>query len=450
MKKKKTEEEINNNEDMINEIDKLEGNDEIDESQNLELEEETEDEIDNEEDVIENSSEEFSENTEETIENEENNQKAENKNDKQSETIFSKRVEIPLVGLILVVLIFITIIISLIIFKDKIFNINGLKDENVYSNQLSGDNRLNEEEKIGFDLISKWLEGYKDTSLDITKRIFSYNINSVSLNSKKDNKFIVMATYDIVPASTDTTIWTNDNGEKQGDTIKNKSQYFVIEKMNDKYEITTTSIDKPDINNDELTEEKAILLVKQDFPDSDNLSLSIDSNMIDELDQAKKDEVSSNLGASLDSYYKITGSYRNTYILGTILVNKNTKDKWFVDVDGVVSKMEKATQILNVSDFEVQGDLTMTSDQAILVAISSFPKNKRQGVSIAENWTDSIQNKEQVESKLGNLDEYYALKTSSSNGFILIKKNGLAKEYVSPDGTVTDLVGVEDITTILQ
>lgn len=202
MKKKKTEEEIVNNEEIINE--NIEGNGQIDE--------ESEDTVEENEEVNDN----------EKIES----------NNKQSETIFSKRIEIPLAWLILTVLIFIIIIISLIIFKDKIFgfNSNKLKDNNVYESQLSGDNLLNEEEKIGFDIVSKWLENYKNTSLEITSKILSYNINSISLNSKKDDKFIIMATYDVVPASIDNTIWSNDNGEKQGDTIKNKFRVFHYRK----------------------------------------------------------------------------------------------------------------------------------------------------------------------------------------------------------------------------
>lgn len=214
--------------------------------------------------------------------------------------------------------------------------------------------------------------------------------------------------------------------------------------------MTYASVTKPDINENNLTEEKAILVIKNDFSDSDRLSLNSDSSMIDTLTEDKKSQVVSILGSSIDDYFKITGTYRNTYILGTFLVNKKTQDKWFVDIEGEAFKLEKATGILNIAEFEVQGDLTMTVDQAILVTLGSFPKNKRQNVQVAENWLDSIQNKEQVESKLGNLDDYYALKTNSSKGFILIKKNGLAKEFVSLNGTVTDLLGVEDITTILE
>lgn len=373
-------------------------------------------------------------------------------NNKQTETIFSKRIEIPLVGLILTILVCIIIIISLIIFKDNIFNLNskGLNDDNVYSNQLSEDNLLNEEEKIGFDIVTQWLDSYKSTNIEITSKILSYTINSISLNSKKDNKFIIMATYDVVPASLDNTTWTDDNGEEQGDTIKNKSRYFVIEKVNDNYEMTSSSAIKPDINDDNLTEEKAILLIKNDFSDSDKLNLNSDSSMIDSLTEDEKNNVSTTLGGSLDDYFKITGSYRDTYILGTFLVNKKTQDKWFVDVDGEVFKLEKATGILNVAEFEVQGDLTMTIDQAILVTLGSFPKNKRQNLQLVENWTDDVKNIEKVEEKLGNLDDYYALKTSSSKGFILINKNGLVKEFVDSEGTVTDLLGVEDITTILE
>lgn len=443
MKKKKTEEEIVDDEEIINE--NPEENDQIDdELETVEdsIIEENEEEFNDEDEIDEEIEPELTEEVSDELE----------ENDKQTETIFSKRIEIPLVWLILTILIFIIIIISLIIFKDNIFNLNskGLKDDNVYSNQLSEDNLLNEEEKIGFDIVTQWLESYKNTSIEITSKILSYNINSISLNSKKDDKFIIMATFDVVPASIDNTIWTNDNGEKQGDTIKNKSQYFTIEKINDKYEMTSTSVTKPDINENNLTEEKAILLIKNDFSDSDKLNLNSDSSMIDSLTEDEKSNVSSALGSSLDDYFKITGSYRDTYILGTFLVNKKTQDKWFVDVDGEVSKLEKATGILNVAEFEVQGDLTMTVDQAILVTLGSFPKNKRQNVQLAENWTDNVKNIEKVKEKLGNLDDYYALKTSSSKGFILIKKNGLAKEFVNLDGTVTDLLGVEDITTILE
>lgn len=214
MKKKKTEEKIVNTKEIINEDTKK--NEQIDE----ELEEVVE-KVENKNDKETKSSEENQE-AQEEIES----------NSKQSETIFSKRIEIPLAWLILTVLIFIIIIISLIIFKDKIFgfNSNKLKDNNVYESQLSGDNLLNEEEKIGFDIVSKWLENYKNASLEITSKILSYNINSISLNSKKDDKFIIMATYDVVPASIDNTIWSNDNGEKQGDTIKNKFRVFHYRK----------------------------------------------------------------------------------------------------------------------------------------------------------------------------------------------------------------------------
>lgn len=416
------------------------------------IEEDTEDIKDKDVVVLEDSEqntidEDVDEKVEETDE-----RKIENKTEEQNETIFSKRIEIPLVGLILTVLIFIIIIISLIIFKDKIFGFNSskLKDSNVYSNQLSGDNLLNEEEKIGFDIVSKWLENYKNTSLEINSKILSYNINSISLNSKKDDKFIVMATYDVVPASIDNTIWTNNNGEKQGDTIKNKLQYFTIEKINDKYEMTYASVSKPDINENNLTEEKAIILIKNDFSDSDRLSLNSDSSMIDTLTEDKKNSLANALGSPIDDFFKITGFYRNTYILGTFLVNKNSQDKWFVDIEGEASKLDKATRILNIAEFEVQGDLEMTIDQAILVTLSSFPKNKRQNVQVAENWIDEIKNKEKVKNKLGNLDDYYALKTNTSKGFILIKKNGLAKEFVNKNGTVTDLLGVDDITTVIE
>lgn len=213
--------------------------------------------------------------------------------------------------------------------------------------------------------------------------------------------------------------------------------------------MTYVSVTKPNLNENNLTEEKAILLIKDDFSDSDKLNLNSDSSMIDGLTEDEKSNVSNVLGSSLDNYFKITGSYRNTYILGTFLVNKTTQDKWFVDVDGEVFKLEKSTGILNVAEFEVQGDLTMTVDQAILVTLSSFPKNKRQNVQLVENWIDNVKDIKKVKEKLGNLDDYYAFKTSSSKGFILIKKNGLAKEFVNIDGTVTDLLGVEDITTIL-
>lgn len=426
MKKKKTEEKVD---------DELET---VEDSIIGENEEEFNDEDEIEEEIDPELTEEVQEESEE--------------NNKQTETIFSKRIEIPLVGLILTILVCIIIIISLIIFKDNIFNLNskGLNDDNVYSNQLSEDNLLNEEEKIGFDIVTQWLDSYKSTNIEITSKILSYTINSISLNSKKDNKFIIMATYDVVPASLDNTTWTDDNGEEQGDTIKNKSRYFVIEKVNDNYEMTSSSAIKPDINDDNLTEEKAILLIKNDFSDSDKLNLNSDSSMIDSLTEDEKNNVSTTLGGSLDDYFKITGSYRDTYILGTFLVNKKTQDKWFVDVDGEVFKLEKATGILNVAEFEVQGDLTMTIDQAILVTLGSFPKNKRQNLQLVENWTDDVKNIEKVEEKLGNLDDYYALKTSSSKGFILINKNGLVKEFVDSEGTVTDLLGVEDITTILE
>lgn len=214
--------------------------------------------------------------------------------------------------------------------------------------------------------------------------------------------------------------------------------------------MTYASVTKPDINENTLTEEKAILLIKSDFSDSDKLSLHSDSSMIDALTEDKKRNISNTLGSSIDDYFTITGSYRNTYILGTFLINKNTKDKWFVDANGETFKLEKATGILNIAEFEVQGDLTITVDQAILVTLGSFPKNKRQNLQVAENWIDSIQNKEQVESKLGNLDDYYALKTNSSKGFILIKKNGLETKFVNLKGNITDLLEIEDITTILE
>lgn len=224
MKKKKTEEKIVNDEEIINE--NPEEKDQIDEElENVEdsIIEENEEEFNDEAEIEEESEPELAKEAPDELE----------ENNKQSETIFSKRIEIPLVGLILVILIFITIIISLIIFKDKIFNLNSnkLEDDNVYSNQLSEDNLLNEEEKIGFDIVTKWLESYKGTSIEITSKILSYNINSISLNSKKDDKFIIMATYDVVPATIDNTIWTNDNGEKQGDTIKNKSRVFYYRKI---------------------------------------------------------------------------------------------------------------------------------------------------------------------------------------------------------------------------
>ena len=59
-------------------------------------------------------------------------------------------------------------------------------------------------------------------------------------------------------------------------------------------------------------------------------------------------------------------------------------------------------------------------------------------------------NKKEVEKQLGDLDDYYALKTKTSKGFIVIKKNGLTKDFVSSEGKVTNLLGVEDITTILE
>lgn len=484
MKKKKTEEEMNEKEDILkkqneNLNDDLETDDINNDIDNIKENEILNQDIEDSDELLDDNSmqDEKKEDNETTIESIEQNTNTEEKlekkknkkekakrknkdkkndnsdnndNNKQSETIFSKRVEIPLVGLILVVLIVIIIIISLIIFKDNIFNFKGFKDSNVYTNQISADNLLNEEEKIGFNLITKWLENYEGANMEITNKILSYKINSISLNSKKDDKFIILSTFDVVPASIDNTIWINDNGEKQGDTIKNKSMYFVIEKVQDNYEIVSTSASKPDINNEELTEEKAILLIKNDFSDSDKLNLSSDSSMIDSLDQSKKTEVENAIGEKLDNCFKITGSYRNTYFLGTILVNKNNKEKWFVDVSGDVTKLEKSTGILNVAEFEVQGDLNISVDQARLITIGSFPKNKRQAVSIAEDWTDNIKNKKEVEKQLGDLDDYYALKTKTSKGFIVIKKNGLTKDFVSSEGKVTNLLGVEDITTILE
>ncbi len=231
MKQKKTEEKIVNTEELINED--TQKNEQVDEELE-EVVEETEEVNDNDKKIEEPVEKVENKNDKETKSSEENQETQEEieSNSKQSETIFSKRIEIPLAWLILIVLIFIIIIISLIIFKDKIFgfNSNKLKDNNVYSNQLSGDNLLNEEEKIGFDIVSNWLENYKNTSIEITSKILSYNINSISLNSKKDDKFIIMATYDVVPASIDNTIWINDNGERQGNTIKNKSRVFYYRK----------------------------------------------------------------------------------------------------------------------------------------------------------------------------------------------------------------------------
>lgn len=427
MKTKKTKEEIVNNEEIITQ--NLKEKSQINED--LETENITETALDEEKKDVQEETE---------------------LNSKQSETVFSKRIEIPLVGLIITILIFIIIIISLIIFKDKIFgfNFNKIKNNNVYSNQILVDNSLNNEEKIGFDIVSKWLENYKNANLEITSRILSYNINSISLNTKKDDKFIILATYDVVPVSINNTVWTNDNGEIQGDIIKNKVQYFTIEKINDKYEMTYTSITKPNINENNLTEERAILLIKNDFSDSYRLNLNSDSSMIEGLTIDKKNQINNTLNGSIDDYFKITGTYRNTYILGTFLVNKTTEDKWFVDIEGETFKLEKTTEILNIAEFEVQGDLTMTVDQAILVTLNSFPKNKRQNLQIVENWIDKIQNKKQVENKLGKLDDYYAFKTNTSKGFILIKKNGLAKEFVNLNGTITDLLGIEDISTILE
>lgn len=318
MKKKKTEEEMNEKEDILkkqneNLNDDLETDDINNDIDNIKENEILNQDIEDSDELLDDNSmqDEKKEDNETTIESIEQNTNTEEKlekkknkkekakrknkdkkndnsdnndNNKQSETIFSKRVEIPLVGLILVVLIVIIIIISLIIFKDNIFNFKGFKDSNVYTNQISADNLLNEEEKIGFNLITKWLENYEGANMEITNKILSYKINSISLNSKKDDKFIILSTFDVVPASIDNTIWINDNGEKQGDTIKNKSMYFVIEKVQDNYEIVSTSASKPDINNEELTEEKAILLIKNDFSDSDKLNLSSDSSMIDSLD----------------------------------------------------------------------------------------------------------------------------------------------------------------------
>ncbi len=39
--------------------------------------------------------------------------------------------------------------------------------------------------KIGFNLITKWLENYEGANMEITNKILSYKINSISLNSKK-------------------------------------------------------------------------------------------------------------------------------------------------------------------------------------------------------------------------------------------------------------------------
>lgn len=373
---------------------------------------------------------------------------ADNKNVEQP--IHGKRIKIPLVGLILGIILIVAIIVTIVTFKDKIFKFKESSDKNAYSDQLPVDNDLNEEEKIGYDLITKWLDGYKDTSLEITDRIFSYTIKSVSLNSKNENKFIILASYDIEPASIDSSIWFAGNGEKQDNIIKNKLQYFVIEKIQDSYQIVNSSTDKPDINDTSLTEEKAILLIKNDFPDPENLNLLSDSNMIDELTEEQKNNVLSSIGGTLDDFYKITGTYRKTFILGTFLINKQNSERWFVDENGVTTKLSKATQILNVANFEVQGDLTITQDQAIFIMFNGFPKNKRKALSIVENWIDNIENQEKVKETLGEIAEYYGLKTSDMTGIIAVKKNGLSKYFISKEGEVIDLVGTEDITTIIK
>lgn len=99
MKKKKTKEEIVNNEEIITQ--NLKEKSQINED--LETENITETALDEEKKDVQEETE---------------------LNSKQSETVFSKRIEIPLVGLIITILIFIIIIISLIIFKDKIFGFN--------------------------------------------------------------------------------------------------------------------------------------------------------------------------------------------------------------------------------------------------------------------------------------------------------------------------------------
>lgn len=362
----------------------------------------------------------------------------------------SKKIKIPLVGLIIVIILIISIIVSIVIFKNKIFNFIKDSDNSAYTDQLPSDNDLNDEEKKGYELISKWLDSYKENNLEITDRIFSYKITSVSLNSKIDNKFIVLATYDVVPASMESSIWLKDNGEKQEDTIKNKNQYFVIENIKEDYKIVDVQVEKPDINHIGLTEEKAILLVKGDFPDSERLKLLISSDMINELTEEQKESVLSTIGGNLDEFYKIEGSYRDTFILGTFLVNKQNSEKWFVDDEGITTKLKTAVQILQIAKFEVQGDLSMTADQAAFVMFNSFPKGKRKSLKIAENWIDTVANSDKVKEDLGDISEFYALKTNDMQGVIVIKKNGLAKYYISPEGQMTDLVGVEDISTIIK
>ena len=362
----------------------------------------------------------------------------------------SKRLEIPLVGTIILIIILVSLVVCILVFKNQIINSDFFKNFGINIGKEVKDDILNEDEKRGYDLISKWLENYTKTSEDIKNKITSYKINSVSLMEKNDTRSIIMATYDVVPASIDNTNWINDNGTKDGETIKNKMRYFTIEKIDENYEIINSNVEKPDINEDIFTLEKAIISIKKDFPDPNNMDLHSDSSLISSLDTAKQTEIFNKTGGKIEDFYTITGSYRKTYILGTFLINKENEKKWFVDDTGIATELKTCVQVLHLSDFEVQGDLSMSLEQAILTTFNLFPKGKRQGLTLVENWIENVEKREEVVSTLGDLSDYYTFKTNTSKGFIAIKKNGLAKYFINTDGTITDLVDMKDITSILQ
>lgn len=371
------------------------------------------------------------------------------------EPIFTntKKIKLPLAGIVVVIVILSALVVCIVLFKNQIINGDLFKNFGINISKEEKENPLNEDEKRAYDLISKWLDNYTKTSEDIRNKIISYKINTVGLMEKNDNKALFIATYDVVPASIDNTNWIDDNGTRDGDTIKNKTRYFIIEKTNENYEIISSKAEKPDINENIYTLEKAIISIKSDFPDPDSLDLHSDSSLIDSLDTSKKAEIFNKTGGKLEDYYTITGSYRKTYILGTFLVNKENEKKWFVDDTGITTELKTCVQVLHLSDFEVQGDLSMSLEQAILTTFNLFPKGKRQSLTLVENWIENIDNiekREEVISTLGDISDYYTFKTNTSKGFIAIKKNGLAKYFINTDGTITDLVEVKDITSILQ
>ena len=137
------------------------------------------------------------------------------------------------------------------------------------------------------------------------------------------------------------------------------------------------------------------------------------------------------------------------YSIGDAAPNFNDYDIEKIDIDELINYVQNFNDIIN--ELKKSSNPKLIFELSIIKIISKNNNSEevKTDIPVIPKEKPKAEKKE-VEKQLGDLDDYYALKTKTSKGFIVIKKNGLTKDFVSSEGKVTNLLGVEDITTILE